>query len=105
MLEIEITETRTAPKALSPPNSFGSATSNALQRSYYATSKAGTSQHLGMEEPRAGQSSSSADVSLSEVLKQLRAQASPIEELTRVVRDLQDSAVRLEARVSELEIE
>ena len=62
-------------------------------------------QRLGTQELRHGRAGSSTDVSLSEILTQLRAQAVSTEELQRAVRDLQDSAVRLEARVSDLEIQ
>ena len=45
---------------------------------------------------------SCADVSLPEVLTQLRAQSASMEELQRAVRELQDAAVLPEARVSGL---
>ena len=91
-------------QALGPPDSFGSATSNTLQRcSYYATSKSGSPPQPGSEEPLSGQTGSSKDVPLSEVLSQLRAQQASNQELMGAVGDLQDATVRLEARVSDLE--
>ena len=90
-------------KSHSLPNSCGSANSTAQRQSYYIPSRSDSPPRPGPEKPHSRGAGSSTDMSLSEVLTQLRALTASSEELQRAARDLQDSTVLLEARITELE--
>ena len=89
-----------------PPDSFGSAASNAEQQSFYkAPSTPGTPLSRGRGEFPPRVDDSPPEVSLSEVMSELRAQKASIEELRRAMTDVQDGQVRLEPRVTDLEVQ
>ena len=89
----------------SQPNSLGSANHASQQRSYYEKSKSDSPAHLATEEPdsRLDRAGSSTEGMMSRILTQLRAQAAAMQELQRVVQDLQVLAVDHEGRLSNLE--
>ena len=102
-LEREAAINRPVLKSHSLPNSCGSANSTAQRQPYYIPSRSDSPSRPGPEKPHSRGAGSSTDMSLSEVLTQLRALTASSEELQRAVRDLQDSTVLLEARITELE--
>ena len=86
---------------MKPPDSFGSANSRAAPGSFYQFSFKNSE---GRTSPKGGGAEPSMDSAFHrEMIEELRRVKASNEELTRAVRELQDSAAHLEDRVSELE--
>ena len=101
MVEAEIAQMLDADKVLKqvPPSSFGSANSE-QGTSFYGKTK---TERAVAAEPNPTMAGSSSDVTMDGVMNELRAQSATNEKLTRAIQELQDSASRLETRVSEIE--